>query len=147
MFRRIAGIAALAVGPMLVAVPNAKAQDTTRVESRGEVSPPLTYRSLMIALTNITPMTMKIGTLVTLRPEQVRLVDTRELVSDGQLTAFNAEVDRRANDIAALRAALQRIELVARAIADHPSRPALANVVAADITRGGDVIIYYRQRG
>ena len=130
----------------LLAVPRAHAQDTTRATSNGDVamSVTLTFRALIVALNNADPMTNRVETLTALRADQIRLIDVNELVTPERITAFRGARARNADAIANLKDALRRNELVVKALADHPAKPALADVVAADVLRDGTLIVYYQ---
>jgi hypothetical protein len=130
----------------VLAVQSARAQDTTRVASNGDVatSVTLTFRALIVALNNADPMTNRVETLTALRADQIRLIDVNELVTPERLTAFRGARARNADAVANLRDALRRNELVVKALADHPAKPGLTDVVAADVLRDGTLIVYYR---
>jgi ornithine cyclodeaminase/alanine dehydrogenase-like protein (mu-crystallin family) len=130
----------------VLAAPRARAQDTTRVASNGDVATPVTlsFRALMAALNNADPMTNRVETLTALRADQIRLIDVNELVTADKVIALRGARARNADAIANLRDALRRNELVVKALADHPAKPALTNVVAADVLRDGTLIIYYQ---
>jgi hypothetical protein len=131
---------------MLLVCAQANAQDTTRVTSRGEVSLGITYKSLVGAVTNVTPMAMKIETLTGLTPERIRLIDANDFLAPSNAGAFGALVARNGTGITALRTALQRNEMIVKALSDHPAKPVVGDVVAADITGDRGVVVYYWRR-
>ena len=135
----------------VLAVQSVRAQDTTatRVASNGDVATSvtpvtLTFRALIVALNNADPMTNRVETLTALRADQIRLIDVNELVTPERVTAFRGARARNADAVANLRDALRRNELVVKALADHPAKPGLSNVVAADVLRDGTLIVYYQ---
>ena len=128
----------------LLTTQRVSAQDTTRVASNGDVAVTLTFRALMVALNNTEPMTNRVETLTALHADQIRLIDVKDLVTAERVSAFRAARARNADAIANLRDALRRNELVVKALADHPAKPALTDVMAADVLRDGTLIVYYQ---
>ena len=144
--RHYARYLAIGVALALCVRASANAQDTTRMTSRGEVALALSYRSLVAAVTNVSPMAMKVETLAGLVPERIRLADANDFLGPSNEGAFGALVARNAAGITALRAAVQRNEMIAKALADHPAKPTVGDVVAAEITVDHGVIVYYWRR-
>jgi hypothetical protein len=127
-----------------------RTQDTVRKESRGEVATPApaaNFASLMSAVNAATATTEKISALTALKAEQIRLVDAKDLVTSANETEFNSAYSQNKAGVEALQAALQKNEAIAKAIADHPTKPAVSDVIAADVSSAGDVVIYFRRKG
>ena len=117
---------------------------TSVTMKKGDVAVTLTFRALMVALNNADPMTNRVETLTALHADQIRLIDVNELVTRERVSAFRDACARNADAVANLRDALRRNELVVKALADHPAKPALTDVVAADVLRDGTLIVYYQ---
>ena len=139
----------------LVSASSAAAQDTTRVkpdtlrkESKGEVAAPAAAPSFatLIAAVNATSATAaKIETLTELKAEQIRLVDAKTLTSDGSEKDLAAALETNKDALTALQNALQKNQLAAKAIADHPAKPAITDIVGADVA-DGNLTIYFKQK-
>jgi hypothetical protein len=120
--------------------------DTVRKEAKGEVAKMPTYAAVISAVSAATPTAAKIDALAELKAEQIRIVDAKELVDATNETEFSAALEQNKAAIETLRASLQKNQLVAKAIADHPAKPAITDIVAADVTADGDLIIWFHRK-
>jgi hypothetical protein len=139
----------------LFSVSSAAAQDTTKVkpdtvrkEAKGEVAAPAaapSFSTLLAAVNAAAANSAKIETLADLKAEQIRLVDAKTLTSDGSDQDLAAALEANKDALASLQSALQKNQLISKAIADHPAKPAITDVVAADVA-DGSLTIYFRQK-
>jgi len=126
------------------------AQDPTRTqmrqESKGEVAFAPTYATLLVAVNDAPAVAAKIEGLTSLKPEQVRIVDAKPLVGATNEDEFSGAVQRNKAATQAAQAALQKNQVIVKALADHPAKPAIADVIGVDDRDDGDLIIYFRSK-
>jgi hypothetical protein len=155
MKRHVFGALSAALLLGLASASSLSAQDTTKVkpdtlrrESKGEVAAPAaapSFATLIASVNGTAASSSKIETLADLKAEQIRLVDAKTLLSDGSEKDLTAALESNKDALASLQSALQKNQLIAKAIADHPAKPALTDVIAADVA-DGNVTIYFRHK-
>ena len=122
--------------------------DTTKKVSAGEVAMPAaapSFAALIASVNGAATVSAKIEALADLKAEQIKFVDAKALTSDGSEKDLTAALDANKDALESLRGALQKNQLIAKAIADHPAKPAIADVIGAEVA-DGSVTIYYRQK-
>ncbi len=144
---RYTGRILLSAGSLALLAAVAGAQPPVRTESPGQVVMMPTYATLVASVNAAGEAVTKIDNLAGLTADQVRLVDAHELVSDANQSEFDAAVEKNAASLTALRTSLQKNDIIAKAIAEHPGKPAIDDVVAADVGPDNELTIYFRKKG
>ncbi len=144
---RYTGRMLLSAGSLALLAAVAGAQPPVRTESPGQVVKMPTYETLVASLNAAGDAATKIDNLAGLTADQVRLVDSHELVTDANQSEFDAAVEKNAASLTALRASLQKNDVIAKAIADHPAKPAIDDVVGAEVGPDNELTIFFRKKG
>ena len=127
----------------VVAIPvAASAQDTVRTESRGEVAIRPAFASLVTSIDATVLTTDRIKQLDKLKTADVRIVDTRTIVTPADQKAFDAALERNKGYLDGLRAVIRTNAVLSRALADDAARPGANDVVAAEVGPDSKVTLY-----
>jgi hypothetical protein len=137
----------LAAGTLLtalaVAVP-ARAQDTTRKQSTGEVAAMPTYATLTAALESIPANIEKLASRTDIAAADIRLVDA-DLLSMGKDTEFKAALASHAAHLTSLRDAVGRNTVITGALSTNEPKLMAADVVALQVNDSGEVVVFYHK--
>ena len=147
----LAAVATAAIAAM-VTPSISHAQDTTaKKTSKGEVALQPSYASLMSAINASSANTAKVKALTTVNPSDVQLVNAEDLVKGNDPKALADALTKNQTDIDALRTALGSNQTISTLLAADTSaaassmsmKPTVKDVVAADVSPDGKVILYY----
>ena len=126
------------------------AQDTTaKKTSTGEVALQPSFGSLISAINASSANTAKVKGLTTVNPSDVQLVNAEDLAKGNDTKALSEALTKNQSDIEALRAALGANQTIGTMLAADPGaaassmKPSVKDVVAADVSPDGKVILYY----
>jgi dihydroxyacetone kinase len=135
----------LALAVALPALASAQV-DTVRKESTGQVMIP-TYATVVAAITAAPEVTPKVAALTAPTADKIRLVDASEFVTEANKAQFDELVKTNEDAIEALQKELKKNDVITKALTDHPAKPDIGDVVAADVSTDGDVTIYFLKKG
>jgi hypothetical protein len=155
--KRIITISSLAVAFGLTVPALADAQDTVR--AGGEVARTPSYATLMSALASTERATQQIKGLTTINESDVRVVDVKDFVTPTNETELHDAITRHQSELDSLHAAIEANPTLAKA-ATMPApgamtdttagamaaTPSVKDVVAAEVTDSGEVILYVRRK-
>jgi hypothetical protein len=120
----------------------ASAQDTT--VSTGEIVVPPSAASFAVAI-DATPATIeKLGTLESLKAEDVTLVDVHTLAVTDSATVHGALERKNAEHTEQLRTSLAANAAISEALAAHTPAVSVSNVIAAEVTADNKVVLFYK---
>lgn len=140
--KRILLIGSLALAVAAVLPGSASAQDT--LSRAGTLPRTPTYTSLMTAISRTEAATGKVTTR-SVASTDIRVVDARTVVGDGDDNALKAALDTHKDHIRALQTAIGNNPAYSAALAAHKDKPVANDVVAVDIQDSGDVLVYFRK--
>ena len=125
-----------------------RAQDTTaKKTSAGEVALQPSFGSLISAINASSANTAKVKALTTVNPSDVQLVNAEDLAKGNDTKALSEALTKNQSDIEGLRAALGANQTIGTMLAADPAaaamKPSVKDVVAADVSPDGKVILYY----
>jgi len=132
------------------------AQDTTAKKtttSRGEVAMQPSFGSLISAINSSSATNDKIKALTTVNPTDVQFVNVADLLKGNDVQALNNALTKNQTDIETLRTTLggnqafstllATADTSASAASSMSMKPAAKDVVAADVSPDGKVVLYY----
>lgn len=143
MIRRSLLLASVAAA--VLALPAAaRAQDT--VSRGGEVARVPSYATLMTALSGTHGTAQQVAQLpATLQATDVRIVDVSTLLTPENKAEFTEAFERHRAERDSLQAAIQEHQVLSQALAQHESQALATDVVAAEITPSGEVVLYVKK--
>ena len=151
----LAAVATAAVAAMFT--PSlSSAQDTTAKKttiSKGEVAMKPSFGSLISAINSSSATNDKVKALTTVNPSDVQLVNVEDLLKGNDVQALTNALTKNQADIETLRTTLggnqafstllATADTSASAAASMSMKPAAKDVVAADVSPDGKIVLYY----
>lgn len=107
-----------------------------------QAAEPVTFGSLMIALKDVGAQIDELQALSNLTAEGVQVVNVEGLLQGASLEVLNNTVDEREAEIRTLKDALSGNEVIMSALSDN--NVAIEDVVAVDVLRQGEVVVFYQ---
>lgn len=145
MHRRSLLLASLTAAALVALPAVASAQDT--VSRGGEVARTPSYATLMAALSGTHGTAQQVAQLpATLQATDVRIVDVSTLLTPENEAEFNEAFERHRAERDSLHAAVQEHQVLSQALAQHESQALATDIVAAEITPSGEVVLYVRKQ-
>jgi len=120
-----------------------QAQDTTRATSKGEVALAPSFTSLMTAISSTSANTAKLKAMTDIAAANVQLVNVQDLLKDNSSDSLTATLKQNDADITALRTTLGANTALAGVLTANTTPLTANDVVAADVTADGKVVLYY----
>jgi len=120
-----------------------QAQDTTRATSKGEVALAPSFTSLMTAISSTSATTAKLKAMTDIAAANVQLVNVQDLLKDNSADSLTATLKQNDADITALRTTLGANTALAGVLTANTTPLTANDVVAADVTADGKVVLYY----
>jgi len=120
-----------------------QAQDTTRATSKGEVALAPSFTSLMTAISSTSATTAKLKAMTDIAAANVQLVNVQDLLKDNSADSLTATLKQNDADITALRTTLGANTALAGVLTANATPLTANDVVAADVTADGKVVLYY----
>ena len=120
-----------------------QAQDTTRATSKGEVALAPSFTSLMTAISSTSATTAKLKAMTDIAAANVQLVNVQDLLKDNSADSLTATLKQNDADITALRTTLGTNTALTGVLAANTTPLTANDVVAADVTADGKVVLYY----
>jgi len=120
-----------------------QAQDTTRATSKGEVALAPSFTSLMTAISSTSANTAKLKAMTDIAAANVQLVNVQDLLKDNSSDSLTATLKQNDADITALRTTLGANTALAGVLTANATPLTANDVVAADVTADGKVVLYY----
>ena len=120
-----------------------QAQDTTRATSKGEVALAPSFTSLMTAISSTSATTAKLKAMTDIAAANVQLVNVQDLLKDNSSDSLTATLKQNDADITALRTTLGANTALAGVLTANATPLTANDVVAADVTADGKVVLYY----
>jgi hypothetical protein len=120
-----------------------QAQDTTRATSKGEVALAPSFTSLMTAISSTSATTAKLKAMTDIAAANVQLVNVQDLLKDNSADSLTATLKQNDADITALRTTLGTNTALTGVLTANTTPLTANDVVAADVTADGKVVLYY----
>ena len=127
-----------------IATPSiARAQDTTRATSKGEVATMPNYNSLLTAINATAATNAKLKGMTAIEATNIQLVNVEDLLKGNDVEALNSALKKNEADLATLRTTLGGNATVSGALTANATPLAATDVVATDVGADGKVVVYY----
>jgi hypothetical protein len=119
------------------------AQDTTRATSKGEVAMAPNITSLISAINSASATNDKVKAMTDIPAANVQLVNVEDVVKGNDTALLTAALKKNEADLTALRTTLGTNTALTGVLSANTTPLTSADVVAADVSEDGKVVLYY----
>ncbi len=139
--------AALVVGTTTAQAQDSTRRDTTRQESRGDVTTAPTFASVIAALNTTTANVEKLKGMTDLTAANVRVVDAATLAQGNDAQALQQAIEANQAAIDSLRAVVTGNPTLSGALAGPAGTPTpVTDIIGVDIGPTGNVVLFTYKR-
>lgn len=141
--RTLLAALATAAAAAVVTPSISQAQDTTRATSKGEVATSPSFGSLMSAINSASANNNKLKATTDISAANVQLVNVDDVAKGNNTEALTNALKKNEADLTALRTTLGTNTALSGVLTANTPALTAADVVVADVTPDGKVVVYY----
>jgi hypothetical protein len=141
--RTLLAALATAAAAAIVTPSVSQAQDTTRATSKGEVATAPSFGSLMSAINSASANNNKLKAMTDISASNVQLVNVDDVAKGNNTEALTNALKKNDADLTALRTTLGTNTALSGVLTANATPLTAADVVAADVSPDGKVVVYY----
>ena len=139
-----AAFAVVALGVSSAAAQDTTRKDTTRKEAKGEVAKVPTVATVIVVIDNSLATVAKVGMIKNDSTAKVELVDVKPFVEgNAEEPKFKESLEKNKDAIKQLQDELKKNGMIVKAINDHEQKPEPGDIVGAEVTEDGRLVLYF----